>query len=148
MSTTGAPLSAVCQGKIINAQGVEAPNVFSATFEYPDFLATWTLDYRTTYDFDWSIRFIGEEALLQLDRHGLKLYKDVGASPTPWTQKVPTDPIKEIPESDPPEAHQQNMLDCVRSRQQPNCTVEMAAAAVAGPHMANLAYREDRKVKQ
>jgi hypothetical protein len=50
--------------------------------------------------------------------------------------------------SDPPEAHQQNMLDCVRSRQQPKCTVEMAAAAVAGPHMANLAYREERKVKR
>lgn len=148
MTGSGAPLSAVCQGRIANASGVEAPNVFAATFEYPEFLATWTLDYRTTYDFDWSIRFIGEDAMLQLDRRGLRIYKDVGASPTPWTQKVPADPIKAIPESDPPEAHQQNMLDCVRSRQQPNCTVEMAAAAVAGPHMANLAYREDRKVKR
>ena len=33
------------------------------------------------------------------------------------------------------------------SRQEPNCPIEVAAAAVAGPHMANLAYREDRKVK-
>ena len=40
------------------------------------------------------------------------------------------------------------MLDCVRSRKQPNCTVETAAIAVAGPHMANLAYREERKVKR
>ncbi len=117
MTGSGAPLSAVCQGRITNAAGVEAPNVFAATFEYPDFLATWTLDYRTTYDFDRSIRFIGEEAMLQLGRRGLRLYKDAGASPTPWTQRVNEDPIKQIPESDPPEAHQQIMLDCVRSRQ-------------------------------
>ena len=40
----------------------------------------------------------------------------------------------------------QNLLDCIRSRKQPNCTVEIAAAAVEGPHMANLSMREDRKV--
>ena len=148
MTDSGAPLSAVCQGKIVNATGVEVPNVFDACFEYPDFLATWTLDYRTSYDFDWSIRFIGEEAVLQLDRRGLRLYKDEGVVATPWMQKPATDPSREVPESDLPEAHQQNMLDCVRSRRQPNCTVETAAIAVTGPHMANLALREERKVRR
>jgi hypothetical protein len=51
------------------------------------------------------------------------------------------------PETDAPEAHQQNFLDCIRSRQEPNCPVEIAAAAVTGPHMANLAYRQDRKIR-
>jgi hypothetical protein len=45
------------------------------------------------------------------------------------------------------QGHQQNFLDCIRTRQEPNCPIEVAAEAVAGPHMANLAYREDRKVK-
>jgi hypothetical protein len=43
--------------------------------------------------------------------------------------------------------HQQNFLDCIRSRKEPNCTVEIAAAAVAGPHLANVAFLQDRKVK-
>jgi hypothetical protein len=43
--------------------------------------------------------------------------------------------------------HPQNFLDCVRSRKQPNCTIEIAAAAVTGPHLANTAFREGRKVK-
>jgi predicted dehydrogenase len=147
MTNSGPPLSAVCQGRITNASGVEVPNVFTAVFEYNDFLATWTLDYRSTYDHDWSIRFIGEEAALILDRRGLRLHKDAGASRTPWNQKVSAEPAVEIPDTDAQEAHLQNFLDCVRSRQEPNCPVEIAAAAVSGPHMANLAYRQDRKVR-
>jgi predicted dehydrogenase len=146
LTNSGPPKSAVCQGMINNAPGVEVPNVFSTVFEYPDFLATWTLDYRSTCDFDWSIRLQGEEATMVLSRRGLQLYKDAGLSKAPWTQKVPTDPVVDIPETDAAEAHQQNFLECVRTRKEPNCPVEIAAAAVAGPHMANRSYRQGRKV--
>ena len=84
---------------------------------------------------------------MHLDRRGLRLYKDAGVSKTPWTQRVSTEPALEIPETDAAEAHQRNFLDCIRTRQEPNCPVEIAAAAVAGPHMANLSYREERKVR-
>ena len=146
MTSSGPPKSAVCQGLISNAAGVEVPNVFSAAFEYQDLLATWTLDYRTTYDFDWSIRFQGEEAAMVLSRSGLQLFKDAGLSKAPWTQQVSKEPVLSIPETDSAEAHQQNFLDCIRSRKEPNCPVEIAAAAVAGPHMANIAYRQGRRV--
>jgi hypothetical protein len=33
----------------------------------------------------------------------------------------------------------------MKTRQDPNCTVEIAAAAVAGPHMANLAMFSGNK---
>jgi hypothetical protein len=33
----------------------------------------------------------------------------------------------------------------MRTRQEPNCPVEIAAAAVAGPHMANKAMYDGRK---
>ncbi|MCP5116169.1 MAG: Gfo/Idh/MocA family oxidoreductase, partial [bacterium] len=84
LTGSGPPLSAVCQGRLVNATGAEAPNVFSAIFEYPEFLATWTLDYRTAYQNDWSITFIGEEATLVLDERGIRIFDDPGASPKPW----------------------------------------------------------------
>ena len=143
---SGAPLSAVCQGKMINTAGVEVPNVFDACFEYRDFLATWTLNYRSTFEFDWSVRFFGEEAALMLDKQGMRLYKAAGPAAEPWMQKVSAAPLRELLDRDAYEAHQQNFLDCIRSRQQPNCPVELAAEAVAGPHMANLAFRQGRKV--
>jgi len=47
----------------------------------------------------------------------------------------------------PIEAHIQNFLDCVKSRKQPNCTVEIAQQAVAGPHLANIAMDLGRAVR-
>ena len=139
--------SAVCQGQIKTGAGAEAPDVFSAIFEYPDFLATWTLNYRTVSEFDWSIRFLGENGSMLMDRRGLRLYSDPGASEAPWSANFSTEPIKEIPETGAAEAHQQNFLDCVRTRKEPNCPIEVAAKAVTGPHLANLAYRQERKVR-
>ncbi|HVX67143.1 MAG TPA: hypothetical protein VHA11_11105, partial [Bryobacteraceae bacterium] len=104
-------------------------------------------NYRSTHEFDWSITFQGEEAAMVLNRAGLRLYRDPGASPDPWSAKVAAEPVKVIADEDVSEAHQQNFLDSIRTRQEPNCPIEVAAAAVTGPHMANLAYREQRRVR-
>jgi predicted dehydrogenase len=147
MSNNGAPKAAICSGYINDAKNGEVPDVFTAVFEYPEMMATWTLNYSSAYEFDWSITFQGDRATMFMDRRGYKIYKDPGGSPTPWQTNGATEVVGEMPDKDSAEAHQQNFLDCIRSRRQPNCTVEIAAAAVAGPHMANLAYREGRKVK-
>ena len=144
---SGPPRSAVCQGYVNNAPGAEVPNVFCAVFEYPDFTATWTLNYRSAYERDWSIQFQGEKTTMLLDRFGYRLYDDPGPSRKPWEQKKKPELIQQEEDRDTPELHPQNFLDCIRTRKEPNCTVETAVAAVAGPHMANLAYLKERKVK-
>lgn len=146
MTGSGAPRSAVCSGRV-HMEDCEVPNVFSAVFEYPEFIATWTLNYRTTQQFDWSITFQGELATMVMDRHGYRLIKDGGLSPQPWTWKDKEELLGQVPDTGKAEAHQQNFLDCIQSRKEPNCPIEVAAAAVAGPHMANLALRQERKVK-
>jgi predicted dehydrogenase len=141
MTNSGPPRSAVCQGTVFDAKAGEVPDVFSAVFEYPGFIATWTLDYGSNYDYDWSILFQGDRASMWMDRMGYKIHKDPGPSPQPWSTGPRTELIGEEADRDSAAAHPQNFLDCIRSRQQPNCTVEIAARAVAGPHMANLAYK-------
>ena len=146
MTGNSSPRSAICNGIIARAKTAEVPDIFSAVFEYPDMLATWTLDYTSAFDYDWSITLRGEEASMLIDRHGYRLYKEPAASATPWTSGPADKVIGEMADKDSADLHPKNFLECVRSRQQPNCTVEIAAAAVAGPHMANVAYREGRKV--
>jgi predicted dehydrogenase len=146
MMNSGAPTSAVCQGRVHEITGAEVPNVFTAVFEYPDFLATWTLNYRSSYEHDWSITFQGEKATMFMDRRGLRIIADEGLSPEPWRQKPSHTVTLEIPDTDNPNAHMKNFLDCLDSRQEPNCPIEVAAAAVAGPHMANLAYKQRRRI--
>lgn len=146
LTNSPAPRSAVCQGYINDAKEGEVPDVFSAAFEYPSLIATWTLNYSSMYEFDWSIHLQGEKAAMVLDRRGYSIYSDTGPSAQPWATSGKAEMTAEERDRDSMVEHQRNFLDCIRSRQQPNCTVEIAAAAVAGPHMANIAWREGRKV--
>ena len=47
----------------------------------------------------------------------------------------------------PIETHIQNFLDCVSSRKEPNAPVEVGASAVSAPHLANVAFHQDRRVQ-
>jgi predicted dehydrogenase len=118
--------------------GAEHPDVFSATFSYDGFLVNWTLDYGNAFQNGWSIAFHGDKGTLILDDAGFRLFRE------PWKKGAAPDIEEASPV--PVEAHIQNFLDCIRSRKEPNCPVEVAARAVAGPHLANLAMFRERKV--
>lgn len=134
---SGPPISAVAQGYVAKMQGAEHPDVFSAVFEFPDRIVNWTLDYANSYQNGWSITFLGDKATMVLDDEGYRVYAE------PWSREAK--PIYQEQAPVPIESHIQNFLDCIKSRQEPNCTVEIAAAAVAGPHLANLAMFGGKK---
>jgi len=73
-----------------------------------------------------------------LDEEGYRVYAE------PWKRNA--QPVYEEKAPVPLESHIQNFVDCMRSRKEPNCTVEIAAQAVAGPHLANQAFLKGRKV--
>jgi len=134
-----APRSAVCHGYVAKMEGAEHPDVFSAVFEFASLMATWTLDYANSFQNGWSITFMGDEGTMILDETGYRVFAE------PWKPDAAPTHAEEAPV--PLEAHVQNFFDSIRSRKDPNCTVEMAAAAVSGPHLANLAMTNERKMK-
>ncbi|MBC7925373.1 MAG: Gfo/Idh/MocA family oxidoreductase, partial [Bryobacteraceae bacterium] len=136
---SGPPLSAVAQGYVAKMKGSEHPDVFSAIFEFPTFMATWTLDYANSFQNGWSITFMGDKGTMILDEFGYTVYTE------PW--KPSSQPIAHVEAPVPVESHIQNFMDCMRSRQTPNCPPEIAAAAVAGPHLANLAMFGHKQAK-
>jgi predicted dehydrogenase len=136
---SGPPKSAVSQGYVAKMTGAEHPDVFTAAFEFPSFLATWTLNYDNAYQNGWSITFQGDQATMILDEIGYRVFAE------PW--KPGAEPVHEEKAPVPVESHIQNFLDCVKSRKQPNCPVEVAAQAVAGPHLANIAMLRRRQVR-
>jgi predicted dehydrogenase len=140
-TNTTQPSSAICYGQVQKTTGAEAPDVFCAVFEYPKHMVTWTLNYCNSYENGWSIQFQGDEGTLILDEEGFRIYKE------PWARKENREPIYVAREGVPIEAHVQNFLDCMRSRKPPNCPVEVGASAVSGPHLANIAYHKNRRVK-
>lgn len=136
-TASGPPKSALCHGYVAKMEGAEHPDVFSAIFEFPNFMATWTLDYANSFQNGWSITFMGDKGTMILNDAGYKVYAE------PW--KKDSAPVFEEAAPVPVEAHIANFLDCMKSRQEPNCTVEIAAQAVTGPHLANIALKEGRK---
>jgi predicted dehydrogenase len=138
-TNSGAPRSAICNGYVAKNTGAEAPDVFSAVFDNGEFMTTWTLDYSNAYENGWSILFMGDKGTLRLDEEGYKFWEE------PWFKQPAPTVVEKSPV--PIETHIQNFLDCIKSRQQPNCTVEIAAAAVAGPHLANLAFFKGKLMK-
>ncbi|MCC6858899.1 MAG: Gfo/Idh/MocA family oxidoreductase [Bryobacterales bacterium] len=136
---SGTPRSAVCYGQTAKTVGSQVPDVFCAVFEYPGFMATWTLNYCNSYYNGWSITFQGDKGTMILDEAGLKVWAE------PWLKNP--EPTHTMAAPVPAEAHVQNFLDCVKSRQEPNAPVEVGASAVAAPHLANIAFHKARQVR-
>jgi predicted dehydrogenase len=137
-TANNAPTAAQASGYVAKMRGSEHPDVFSAVFEYPRMLATWTLGYCNSFQNGWTILLQGDKATMILDDSGYSVFSEPSKRNAPPTMQK-SSPV-------PVEAHIQNFLDCMRSRQEPNAPVEVAAAAVAGPHMANKAMFEGRKI--
>lgn len=135
------PNSAVCQGAIYVHKGADVPDTFCAVYEYPSFIATWTLCYGNSYEDAWKIHLQGKKATMVLDDDGYRVY------PEPWQRpNIPPQPIHEYKGGIPTEPHVKNFLDCVRSRQEPNAPVEVGHKAVTGPHLGNLALRAQKRI--
>ena len=138
-TNSGMARSAVCYGQRAKNTGSEVPDVFCAVFEYPNLMATWTLNYCNSYENDWSIQFQGDQGTMILNAAGYRIWKEpVPANPAPVQQKAAPIPL---------EAHIQNFMDCVKSRQEPNAPVEVGASAVSAPHLANVAFHAARQAR-
>jgi predicted dehydrogenase len=138
-TNSGPVQSAVSFGQVAKMIGSEAPDVFCAVFEYPNFMATWTLNYCNSYENDWSIQFQGDQGTMLISSAGFKIWKE------PWPKNP--EPVQQMEAPIPIETHIQNFLDCVKSRNEPNAPVEVGASAVSAPHLANLAFHQARQVR-
>jgi len=137
-TSNGPPKSAIMNGYVAKMKGAEHADVFSAVFEFPELLVTWTLNYDNAFENGWSITFQGDKGTMILDEDGYRVWAE------PW--KKDAAPVYEEKAPVPVESHIQNFLDCMKSRNEPNCPVHIAAQAVAGPHLANQALLRERKV--
>jgi len=140
---TGAtqPVAASCYGAVYKLHPAETPDTFSAIFEYPKFMATWTLAYMNSFQNGWGLVFQGQKGTLELCETGYRFYQEPWAPNTRWNRPEPA--IEKLPgglTQTPP--HIKNFLDCVRSRKQPNATIELGHQAVRTLHLANIAHHK------
>lgn len=147
MMNSDKPVAASSWGAVYKLHPAETPDTFSAIFEYPKFMCTWTLTYTNSFEKGWAILFQGRQGTLELCEDGYRIYGE------PWSQKAfarheTPQPVKQnLPGSVTSTApHTQNFLECIKMRKQPNAPVEVGHTAVRPLHLANIAQREGRRV--
>jgi len=134
------PRAAQMHGALYQLTGAETPDTFCAIYEYPRFIATWTLTYANSFTNGWSIIFQGNKGTLELDDRGYRFY------PEPWPRRgAPVEPTHEFKGGIPTDPHVKNFLECVKSRKEPNAPVEVGHSAVTAPHLANMAFHKKRR---
>ena len=115
-------------------------DIMTATFTYPNYLIQWENNAGRQvgpYDRHYGVAFIGENGTLVADRRKWEVlpeYDDVSKS----TKIEPVPPTQGMHGH---LSHPANFIDCIRSRAEPACPVEIGRAVAINAHMANIAVR-------
>jgi len=126
----------------------ETPDTLTTVYDFGDFSFIWEqfMAMGTSPYLDDSgepgVAFIGENGILAINRKQWQLLplQDNGAY---LTEALPP----RISYESGLDAHTRNFLECIKSRSQPNCTIEMGRDAALVAHLGNMAYRSGAKLE-
>lgn len=140
------PSAVTCSAGRTNIPGVEIPETTCMSVEYPqNYLAVFTLGYQAmTYNMfnDQMKQFHGSKARLDVSREAWALY--------PQSNAVDLKPSRERREpgsfNSAVRSHIRNFMECIRSRKDPNATVEIAQSTNIVLCMALDSLRRGRRL--
>jgi predicted dehydrogenase len=130
-------------GKYIFDDDRDTPDTVEHLFDFPGFTLSYSCRHANAFPggspaSDHGIQFLGTEATMLLNRDGYQIV----------TQTKKPEVIQSPAGLDAGwGAHQRNFIECLRSRQAPNCTMEQGHRSTTACQLANIAYRTGRKIQ-
>ena len=129
--------------------GAETPDTLQAVFEFDGFSMLW--EHATGIDLgpyqrDHGVAFIGNLGTLVVDRQKWEIYaesENVDGRPEYLT---PVLPVQRRDDDGGLDAHTQNFVECMKSREQPKCHPAIAARAAVTSHMGNISFKTGRRL--
>jgi predicted dehydrogenase len=126
----------------------ETPDTLTTVYEFSDFSFVWeqfmamgTSPYLDDLG-EPGVAFIGENGILAANRKRWKVM------PLQEEGRFLTEALPErISRESGLDAHTSNFLECIRSRKEPNCSIEMGRNAALVAHLGNISYRTGEKLK-
>ena len=116
----------------------ETADTQSVIYQLDDHLISWEHTAGTQmgpYGRNYGIAFIGNDATIVANRETWEMFSELNDG----QYKVPLMPLQRGHESH--EDHVKNFISCIKSRKDPNCTVEIARMAAMYTHMGNISLR-------
>jgi len=141
----------------VNPDRDQSPDAFSVSWQYPDFVMTFTNAIVNDWEFSRQGNyFIGPGGSLLIHRAGYEFRPSAppanaaaaaSAKPAPQPRRVPWREDDSLDPRSSTSAHARNFLDCVKSRQKPVSELEIGFYATLPTLLAVKAVREGRCFK-
>jgi predicted dehydrogenase len=123
----------------------ETFDTMSVSWQMKDYAINWEHTAGTQsgpYGRLYGLAFIGNDATIVVDRSGWEIFPELENG----RYKVPAMPAQGS-RGETHEEHVKNWLECIKSRKDPNCTVETGRNVATYAHMANIALRSNTRVE-
>jgi predicted dehydrogenase len=135
-----APKSVVANGGVYHFKHWETPDVVHGVWDYGKFVATFAVEFVNGAD-GVGCAFYGTKKTLIADADKeIRIYDTIDKI-TPETK-----PIDAWASRNETDFHVKNWLDCVKSRKEPNSPIELGHRVITAAHLANMAYRQGKKI--
>lgn len=142
------PAAAYMSGGIFSEKdGREVPDTIAITLDFPnDLVLTWQSTFNNTR-YGLGERLLGTHGTVERLMGSTDMVTGRSVSNWHYYPETINRPDGQVIEGKSADAsHMANFLECVRSRKQPNAPVEIGYKTAVAAHMANLSYREKRRV--
>lgn len=144
------PERATTIGNHFASKGVwETPDTVECLLSYPNDVQMYFEGTFTNRRRGSMIELMGTDATLYADRGCYQIYPEPGKGKYEELI-VGSDSLRGADFYDKPDGellHLTNWIECIRSRQRPNCPAEVGVAAAAGAQLGNRAYRTGKVAK-
>lgn len=128
----------------------ETPDTQQAIVEYEGVSLVWEHALgvgRGPYDREHGVAFHGNNGILVVDRDGWEVFPETNKTDIPKREYKMSGVPRQSSGGDYHLTHCQNFIDCVKSREKPTASIEIAHWGVLPCHLANIAVRTGRRIE-
>jgi len=131
----------------------DTPDTLQITLEYPEFVATYENRLCNEYGTDkrdYGIEFYGTDAMMFVDREGFQVFPEQTEFKRRWQEPksvAKTAEMKMERADDGLANHVANMLECMKTRKQPQTDIEYGYHSTSACLLGNVALRSKERLE-
>jgi predicted dehydrogenase len=142
------PTAAYMTGGVFSEKdGRQVPDTIAVSLEFPgDVIVNWQSTFSNSH-YGLGERILGSDGTIEHVAGEQNMVTGRSESSIRYfPEKVNRPDGAALVGNTPDQNHMQNFIDCVRSRKQPNASVEIGYSSAVAGHMANISYRHKERV--
>lgn len=141
------PNAAVMTGGVLSEKdGRQVPDTILVSLEYPDTLVNWQSTFSNSR-YGLGEHILGDKGTIQHVAGSTDMVTGKSSTSIDYLpEKINNSDVQAEKGESKTTDHMANWFECIRERKQPNATVEIGYKSAIAAHMANLAYRQKKRI--